>query len=96
MGAGADELIGNPVAACKLTAATNAVIAACDTIDGVKDGVIEDPTTGAKGLNLTASDVLVLARAFKRFFETGSADWLDEYSDLCLRLCGRRSGFPGG
>jgi feruloyl esterase len=32
-----------PVAACKLTAATTAAIAACDTIDGVKDGVIEDP-----------------------------------------------------
>ena len=35
--------VSNPVAACKLTAATNAVIAACDSIDGVKDGVIEDP-----------------------------------------------------
>ena len=33
----------NPVAACKLTAATAAAIAACDGIDGVKDGVIEDP-----------------------------------------------------
>jgi feruloyl esterase len=33
----------NPVAACKLDAATNAAIAACDGIDGVKDGVIEDP-----------------------------------------------------
>jgi feruloyl esterase len=34
---------GNPVAACKLAAATAAAIAACDPIDGVKDGVIEDP-----------------------------------------------------
>lgn len=33
----------NPIPACKLTAATAAAIAACDTIDGVKDGVIEDP-----------------------------------------------------
>ena len=33
----------NPVAACKLAAATAAAIAACDTIDAVKDGVIEDP-----------------------------------------------------
>jgi feruloyl esterase len=33
----------NPVPECKLTAATNAAIAACDSIDGVKDGVIEDP-----------------------------------------------------
>jgi feruloyl esterase len=34
---------GNPVASCKLAAATAAAIAACDGIDGVKDGVIEDP-----------------------------------------------------
>lgn len=34
---------GNPVAGCKLAAATAAAIAACDTIDGVKDGVIEAP-----------------------------------------------------
>jgi feruloyl esterase len=33
----------NPVASCKLAAATTAAIAACDTIDGVKDGVVEDP-----------------------------------------------------
>ena len=33
----------NPVAPCKLDAATAAAVAACDGIDGVKDGVIEDP-----------------------------------------------------
>jgi hypothetical protein len=33
----------NPVPSCKLAAATAAAIGACDTIDGVKDGVIEDP-----------------------------------------------------
>ena len=33
----------NPVASCKLAAATAAAIAACDAIDGVTDGVIEDP-----------------------------------------------------
>jgi feruloyl esterase len=33
----------NPVASCKLATATAAAIAACDGIDGVKDGVIEDP-----------------------------------------------------
>jgi feruloyl esterase len=37
------SVAGNPVPACKLAAATAATIAACDTIDGVKDGVIEDP-----------------------------------------------------
>jgi feruloyl esterase len=35
----------NTVPACKLDAATAAAVAACDGIDGVKDGVIEDPTT---------------------------------------------------
>jgi Tannase and feruloyl esterase len=34
---------GNPIPACKLAAATAAAVAACDAIDGVKDGVIEDP-----------------------------------------------------
>ena len=43
------------------------------------------PPTGAKGLNLAASDVLVLARAIKAFYDHGRTDWLDEYSDVCLR-----------
>lgn len=33
----------NPVPACKLQAATAAAVDACDAIDGVKDGVIENP-----------------------------------------------------
>jgi feruloyl esterase len=33
----------NPVPACKLAAATAAAVNACDGIDGVTDGVIEDP-----------------------------------------------------
>ena len=43
------------------------------------------PPTGAKGLNLAASDVLVLARAMKAYYERGRREWLDEYSDVCLR-----------
>ena len=34
---------GNFVAQCKLAAATSAAVEACDTIDGVADGVLEDP-----------------------------------------------------
>lgn len=34
---------GTGIPSCKLAAATTAAIAACDSIDGVKDGVIEDP-----------------------------------------------------
>ena len=37
------SVTGNPVPPCKLAAATSAAIAACDGLDGVKDGVIEDP-----------------------------------------------------
>jgi p-hydroxybenzoate 3-monooxygenase len=43
------------------------------------------PPTGAKGLNLAASDVLVLARAIKAFYERGHTEWLDEYADVCVR-----------
>jgi len=43
------------------------------------------PPTGAKGLNLAASDVLVLARALKAFYEDGRTDLLDGYSDVCVR-----------
>jgi p-hydroxybenzoate 3-monooxygenase len=51
------------------------------------------PPTGAKGLNLAASDVLVLARALKAFYERGQTDWLDEYSDVCLRRVWRAQRF---
>ena len=51
------------------------------------------PPTGAKGLNLAASDVLVLARALKGFYEAGRTDWLDEYSDVCLRRTWRAQRF---
>jgi hypothetical protein len=34
---------GGPIAACKLNTVTNAAIAACDSFDGVIDGVLEDP-----------------------------------------------------
>lgn len=38
-----DEELGGPIESCKLDAATDAAVAACDTIDGVSDGVLEDP-----------------------------------------------------
>ena len=37
------NLADHPLPACKLAAATAAAVAACDAIDGVTDGVIEDP-----------------------------------------------------
>ena len=43
------------------------------------------PPTGAKGLNLAAADVRVLARGLSDFYESGSTDLLDRYSEICLR-----------
>jgi p-hydroxybenzoate 3-monooxygenase len=43
------------------------------------------PPTGAKGLNLAAADVRLLARAFTEFYSSGNAGLLDHYSDACLR-----------
>ncbi len=43
------------------------------------------PPTGAKGLNLAASDVFYLSRALIAYFKEGRTDLLDRYSDTCLR-----------
>ncbi len=43
------------------------------------------PPTGAKGLNLAISDVLVLSRALEAFYKSRGRDLLDEYSAKCLR-----------
>ncbi|HTW24875.1 MAG TPA: 4-hydroxybenzoate 3-monooxygenase [Candidatus Baltobacteraceae bacterium] len=43
------------------------------------------PPTGAKGLNLAASDIVVLAKAFAEFYASGKKDLLDGYSAKCLR-----------
>jgi len=43
------------------------------------------PPTGAKGLNLAASDILVLGSALKAFYEGGRTEGFDEYSKVCLR-----------
>ena len=51
------------------------------------------PPTGAKGLNLAAADVIVLARAFAHLKDTGSTRLLDAYSDTCLRRVWRAEHF---
>jgi p-hydroxybenzoate 3-monooxygenase len=43
------------------------------------------PPTGAKGLNLAVADVRVLAQALGEFYETGSEELLERYSEDCLR-----------
>jgi p-hydroxybenzoate 3-monooxygenase len=43
------------------------------------------PPTGAKGLNLAASDVYTLYHCLRKTYHDGRADLLDKYSELCLR-----------
>ncbi len=43
------------------------------------------PPTGAKGLNLAAADVAMLARGIGAFYRQGTTDRLDAYSTTCLR-----------
>lgn len=42
------------------------------------------PPTGAKGLNLAASDVIYLSEAISRFFNAGETDGIAGYSDRAL------------
>ena len=51
------------------------------------------PPTGAKGLNLAASDVAYLYRGLHAFYKTGSSDLLDSYSERCLRRVWKSARF---
>ncbi len=51
------------------------------------------PPTGAKGLNLAAADVHVLARALSCRYRSGSEDLLRQYSETCLRRVWRVQHF---
>ena len=43
------------------------------------------PPTGAKGLNLAASDIHYLSRALIAYYREGRTDLMDGYSGLCLK-----------
>ena len=51
------------------------------------------PPTGAKGLNLAASDARILARALTAFYRQGSIDLLDRYSETALRRIWKATRF---
>ncbi len=51
------------------------------------------PPTGAKGLNLAASDVKYLSNAFIEFYQDGSVAGIDSYSQRCLRRIWRAERF---
>jgi len=51
------------------------------------------PPTGAKGLNLAATDVKYLSTAFIEYFKERSAAGIDHYSERCLRRVWRAERF---
>lgn len=51
------------------------------------------PPTGAKGLNLAAGDVRILARALIAYYKQGLTDLLDAYSAQCLARVWRAERF---
>ena len=51
------------------------------------------PPTGAKGLNLAAADVRILAHALARRYRDGSEELLNRYSEICLRRVWRAQHF---
>jgi p-hydroxybenzoate 3-monooxygenase len=51
------------------------------------------PPTGAKGLNLAAADVQVLARGVDAYYKTRKTEVLDRYSETCLRRIWRAERF---
>lgn len=51
------------------------------------------PPTGAKGLNLAATDVKYLSSALIDYFRNGSQSGIEQYSDRCLRRVWRAERF---
>lgn len=51
------------------------------------------PATGAKGLNAAVADVQVLAEGLGRWFDDGSEELLDRYTEICLRRMWRVQDF---
>ena len=51
------------------------------------------PPTGAKGLNLAASDAQILARAIVAYYKSNRSDLLEQYSSTALRRVWRATRF---
>jgi p-hydroxybenzoate 3-monooxygenase len=51
------------------------------------------PPTGAKGLNLAATDVKYLSTAFIEYYKENSEAGIDSYSERCLRRIWRAERF---
>lgn len=98
---------GHAVAPCKLAATTNAAIEACDGIDGVNDGVIEDParcdfdpkslvgTSAGDCGTITAADADIIAKLVdgpRR--EDGSFLWYGQAWGAALTALSASRGTP--
>lgn len=68
-------------------------VVGCDGFHGAPGAERHRSRAGAKGLNLAAADVIVLARALGAWHESGSVELLDAYSDTCLRRVWRAEQF---
>lgn len=101
------DVSGDTVPACKLAAATTAAIEACDAIDGVKDGVIEDPdrchydpkalvgTSAGECGTFTEADAQVIRKIWdgpRR--EDGSFLWYGQSRGADLRALSASRGTP--
>ena len=97
----------NPMPSCKLTAATAAAVTACDSIDGVKDGVIEDPrqctfdpatlvgTTAGECAAFTKADAEIIQKLWdgpRR--ENGGPLWYGPPRGAALNALASSSGTP--
>lgn len=51
------------------------------------------PPTGAKGLNLAASDIAYLASAFIEYYQQGSVQGIEQYSEKCLQRVWKEERF---
>ncbi len=54
------------------------------------------PPTGAKGLNLAASDIAYLSSALIEYYAEGSEQGINEYSENACNVYGKQSVFLGG
>jgi Tannase and feruloyl esterase len=102
-----EEVAQDPLSACKLAAATAAAVQSCDALDGVKDGVIEDPArchydpkaligtpAGACGV-FTQADAEVIHKIWQGpRREDGSFLWYGQARGADLRPLAAAQGSP--
>ena len=55
----------------------------CNNLAGDAAHIV--PPTGAKGLNLAIADVRVLSRGLIEHYKKSNDDYLERYSDICLK-----------